>query len=219
MQGSETVFQTLVRKYDDWERKPEGDPPAQVLFRSKQYGYTAVVDRFRKLKYTSVVFPDEGTPQRTALVANLPPSRAYGLFAVTQAISAKILKITGTMPAPYIDGKPPEGRTVPVSHIEGFGVADHPHIVLFPGKRGEGKRLYEADVPQPTPEELDEVWSTLLLTGSDKEALELQLEALHAVAPLLDAPTLSTEKIQNVESFILDGFRASYSMSSDRSFR
>ena len=102
MQGSETVFQTLVRKYDDWERKPEGDPPAQVLFRSKQYGYTAVVDRFRKLKYTSVVFPDEGTPQRTALVANLPPSRAYGLFAVTQAISAKILKITGTMPAPLL---------------------------------------------------------------------------------------------------------------------
>jgi hypothetical protein len=184
---SETVFQKVSREYDEWTGTgSQGRPPARLAF-----GHPDVrvwVDPFRKLPGTVVVVPREGTPGKDAYLHDLPAHRLDQMSRVRVAFGRKMLAITGVRP---------------IEHVEGYGVPDHAHVVMFPAARGEGRALYES-VERPGAEELEAELDTTLalygMRGEEAAGLRQRLTVLASMAILLDAPRLPQGTTEAVAS-------------------
>jgi hypothetical protein len=105
------------------------DNPEEHLFLSKRHGVMAAVDTFPRMPLQSVVATQYGTPGQPAHFNLLPQPVKRKLLEVADAIGAKILS-----------NCTPDQRAI--THIEGYGINDHPHIVLFAAERKQGAELY-----------------------------------------------------------------------------
>ena len=108
------------------------DNPDELLFRSDTHRVFAAVDAFPRLPYQCVVAPFYGNPGKPAHFNNLDPQLQMKLFLVASAIGQKVLRhCTDQQRA--------------VTHIEGFGITDHPHILVFAAERKQGANLYTGE--------------------------------------------------------------------------
>ncbi|MDX1766204.1 MAG: hypothetical protein R3313_04605, partial [Candidatus Saccharimonadales bacterium] len=99
------------------------------IFRSERHQVMAIADIAPRLPLQVVVAHRSGYPGRDVGFSDLSTLHKRKLNEVAGAVGEKMAKhIT-------------EGQRV-ITHSEGFGVPDHPHIVLFAAARKEGERLY-----------------------------------------------------------------------------
>lgn len=116
---TQTVFEKAWRK----------DDSGLYLFRSEKHEVMALADPFPKLSLQTVIAPSEGLKGENVHFNTLPRSARRKLHEVSDAIGEKMATHLG-----------PNERVV--THIEGFGVPDHAHIVMFAAERKEGEALY-----------------------------------------------------------------------------
>lgn len=170
---AETLFQRVFREYDEWEMSGQRGPrPSRVAFRHPDV--SALVDPFRKLPGTIVVIPKEATPDAEHHLADLPPSRRMQLALVCQEFGKKIIEHAGVRA---------------IEHVEGYGVPDHAHIVIFPAAKGEGKALYEkVGLPeQPALDnELDNTLEQFGIVSVEAEILRRKLDLVGCASPMFD---------------------------------
>lgn len=178
---AETLFQGLWREYDEWHAAGAlGKAPSRLAFDHRDV--RAWVDPFRKLRGTVVVVPREGTPGVDAFVHDLPDHRQDQMTRVRNALTRKMLTVTGLRP---------------IEHVEGYGVPDHAHFVLCPAARGAGSALYER-VELPEEAELNETLAQFGVYGTEAAHLGRRLDALEDMTILLDESQLPWETVQAV---------------------
>ena len=107
--------------------------PDEHLFMSERHGIMAAVDTFPRLALQSVVAPRYGTPGTPAHFNLLPRPLKRKLFEVADAVAEKILHNCD-----------PNQRTT--THIEGNGVKDHAHIVVYASEPKQGADLYTGEI-------------------------------------------------------------------------
>lgn len=90
----------------------------------------AVADPYAKFPLHTVVAPRDGNMDEEVHFSDLPDATRRLLHVLADAVGEKIKQHCK-----------PEQRVI--THIEGFGIPDHAHIVLFAAERSEGRQLYE----------------------------------------------------------------------------
>ena len=158
--GELTVFEKTMQNYADWTG--EGEAPAYPLYEGLEY--VALVDRFPKFDGQVVIFPSHGQPGQETAPYNLPPSLRLGMDYLTHVIQTRM------------SSRYPKGRII--RHEEGFAVPDHPHVVLFPAQRGEGKKLYEPSQFEPDKSYYRETQRLLQLESDQKRIVDEKLKRL-----------------------------------------
>ncbi|HWZ66074.1 MAG TPA: hypothetical protein VNX65_04795 [Patescibacteria group bacterium] len=99
------------------------------IFKSEKHGVMARPDLFPKFNLQVVVTPRNGSPGNLVRFSDLPRSTRLKLHMVADEVEEQIAEHCG-----------PDQRVI--THVEGFSVGDHPHVVLFRAERREGERLY-----------------------------------------------------------------------------
>lgn len=113
--------------------EPIWDQPDGPLFKSERHGVMVFADAFPRLPLQVVVATQYGTPGHEVHFSQLPRITRRRMHEVADAVEEKI----------FAECEP--GQRV-ITHTEGFGVPDHPHIVLFAGERKQGESLYSGPV-------------------------------------------------------------------------
>src|SRR5687768_7611405 len=96
--------------------------PDEHLFRSERHEIMAAVDTFPKMPLQAVVAPRTGYKGQQAHFNLLPHPVKRKLLEVADAVGSKILQQCSI-------------NQRAITHIEGYGVEDHPHIVLFAAEK------------------------------------------------------------------------------------
>ena len=97
----------------------------------------AMPDGFPKFPDQIVIIPAAGFPDRdTASFHDLPLSTQMAMIAVQAAFQKKMESFSGV---PGVRG---------IIRVDGFAVPNHPHIVMFPGLRGESTAYTEPTRPK-----------------------------------------------------------------------
>jgi len=109
------------------------------LFRSDEYNVIALADPYPKLPLQMVIAPSEGSAGMNVHFAELPRSMKRRLHEVSDAFGEKMLTVLSQDQRAIVDEV--SGQE-PHVHIEGFGIRDHAHIVMFGAERRQGERLY-----------------------------------------------------------------------------
>ncbi|HET8709532.1 MAG TPA: hypothetical protein VFL85_04625, partial [Candidatus Saccharimonadales bacterium] len=147
-----TVFEKV------WQQDPDTH-----LFHSEDHGVMAVADAFPKLPLQLVVAPKHGSDMEQAAFEDLPVFTRLVLHTVADAMQAKIRRYCTL-------------GQMPVRHIEGRGVPNHPHIVLFAGEKGQGKDLYTGQLLGQTA--VRSTMQSLRLLHNERAELNAQLDQL-----------------------------------------
>lgn len=141
------------------------DKPEEHLFRSEKHGVMAAADRFPKLRLQSVIAPKEGASGQEASIYSYPEEMQLKLFVVASALGRKMLDNC-------VDGE----RVI--THIEGFNIPNHPHIVMFAAVRNAGVGLYS---PGPQSEvflnsRFEDTLEVMRFTPVEAKELEARLD-------------------------------------------
>jgi diadenosine tetraphosphate (Ap4A) HIT family hydrolase len=155
-----TVFEQTMRNYADWSG--EGDAPAYPIYESSDF--VALIDRFPKFIGQVVIFPSHGTPGENVAPYDLPPVISLGIDYLSRKVQSRMSKVF------------PSSRII--RHEEGFAVPDHPHVVLFPAARGDGKKLYEPSLLKPDDAYFKEAQRQLRLEDEQKKLIDERLKRL-----------------------------------------
>jgi hypothetical protein len=138
--------------------------PDEHLFVSRRHHVMAAVDAFPRLPLQAVVAPQFGTKGKPAHFNALPPEMRRKLHEVADTVGGMIMQ------------RCEEGQRA-MTHIEGFGVSDHPHIVLFAAEQGQGANLYDKTVKLGN-SAVEHALNILRLTEDEAAALERRLDKL-----------------------------------------
>lgn len=155
-----TVFERTMQNFADWTG--EGEAPAYPVYEGDNY--VALVDRYPKFAGQVVVFPSRGNPGQETAPYDLPAPVRLGMDYLTHVVQGRMKSIY------------PTGRII--RHEEGFAVPDHPHVVLFPAHRGEGRKLYEPSEISPDEAYFREAQRLLRLETDQKKIVDERLQRL-----------------------------------------
>lgn len=118
-------------------------PNTHFLFKSEKYGLMIVADTMPKFTYQVVVAPSSGSAENDAHFYRLPLAVRQALHLLADAVALKILELSSQQATKELRDDAIDSDDRVVTHIEGFAVRRHPHIVVFGGvERGESKRLH-----------------------------------------------------------------------------
>lgn len=154
-----------MRNLDDWSG--EGSAPAYPIYEtddSSPLQVVALVDRFPKFFGQVVLFPRQGSPGEQVAPYDIAPAESLGLDYLARTVQSRMSEVF-------------KGRRI-IRHEEGFAVPDHPHIVLFPAKRGRGVRLYEPSLFKPDDRYFSAVQRKLRIAGQEKAKIDDRLKRL-----------------------------------------
>lgn len=140
------------------------DNPDEHLFISERHGVMAAVDAKPRLPLQSVIAPQHGTPGKPAHFNLLPTPTKLKMLEVADTLGRKMLQHCA-----------PQQRAM--THIEGFGVADHAHIVMFAAERGQGADSYNTAI-NLGPIAVQHTIDVLRFTPVESAALEARLDAI-----------------------------------------
>lgn len=155
-----TIFEQTMQNYAKWSG--QGDAPAYPVYESDDY--VALVDRYPKFIGQVVVFPHAGRPGENVAPYDLPTGTRIGLDYLSHVVQSRM------------SSQFPRGRII--RHEEGFAVPDHPHVVLFPAERGQGKRLYEPSDFQPDTDYFKYTQRLLKIEEEQKKIVDERLKWL-----------------------------------------
>lgn len=155
-----TVFEQTMLNFADWSG--EGDAPAYPVYEGEDY--VALVDRYPKFVGQVVVFPQEGRPGEDIAPYDLPARTRLGLDYLSHVVQSRMRT------------RFPQGRIV--RHEEGFAVPDHPHVVLYPAQRGEGRKLYEPSGFEPDTRYFKTTQQLLKIEEDQKKIVDARLKKL-----------------------------------------
>ena len=162
-----TVFEQTMQDFDNWSG--EGEAPAYPLYSGN---VVALVDRYPKFPGQVVIFPRNGLPGQDVGLYDLPVHERLGVDLVADTI-ARQMHIAF------------EGVRI-IRHDEGYAIPDHPHTVLLPAARGEGKGLYEPSTFKPSGEYFSDMRTLLELTPQQQEILDSKLARIALEATVFD---------------------------------
>ena len=146
-----TIFERVWRNTDEH------------LFLSERHGIMAAVDTFPRLPLQSIVATRVGTKGVPAHFNLLPRPLKRKMFEVADAVGEKILQHCS-----------PAQRAI--THIEGYGVSDHPHIVLFAAERKQGTDLYAGESLGPIA--VQHTLEAIRFNPAEAEELEARLDEI-----------------------------------------
>jgi diadenosine tetraphosphate (Ap4A) HIT family hydrolase len=138
--------------------------PDEHLFLSERHGVMAAVDAFPRMPLQSVVAPQFGTKGQASHFNLLPTVTKRKLLEVADAVGQKILQHCT-----------PEQRVI--THIEGYGIDDHAHIVLFAAERKQGANLYIGETLGPIA--VQHTLETIRFSPTEAEQLEARLDDIN----------------------------------------
>lgn len=143
---------------------------APFLYKNETIGVGILADAFPKFPDQVVIIPRDGLAKNEkASISDLDPKIALAMFCLMQFMSEKMASFSGL------------SGVRAVTHIEGFAVPNHPHMVMFPALRGESQELHKPsrynseDVRKLL---VERTLKNLALTKQEKEVLDTQLGLL-----------------------------------------
>ncbi|MBC7581866.1 hypothetical protein H7097_03305 [Aeromicrobium sp.] len=165
----QTKFEAEWQRVKREQFEVPGKPKIRPVFFSPDHGIMAALDPFPKFTDQFMVAPATGTPGKRAYFHDLAPTDRQKLHYVADAIGEVLLRRNVDLDL-KVEAEP--SHRSPVEHIEGHGIPDHPHIVVFGAFRSEGGRLYGHEPYHDSTPVLPDLSSEAL----DKTALYYSLE-------------------------------------------
>ena len=156
---SATIFEKVWR-----------DPTSPFLYKNEEVGVGIVADAFPKFPDQVVLIPRDGvTGNEKASISDLSLKTRMGLVSLMSCLDKKMSTFSGV----------PEVRAI--SHVEGFAVPNHPHIVMFPALRGESIDFFKPS--RHADEEVRKMLvartlKNLALTDVEKAKLDKELRSI-----------------------------------------
>jgi len=140
------------------------DKPDEHLFLSQRHGIMAAIDTYPRMPLQCVVAPTVNDANVEGHFNRLPSGMRQKMHEVADTLGEKVLACCTS------------GQR-PITHIEGFGVADHPHIVVFAAERGQGADLYTGANLGPVA--VQHTLEVMRFTLEEATELEARLDQIH----------------------------------------
>ena len=113
------------------------NPDEQPIYRSNKHGVGIYPDAFPKFPDQVLIMPARGFPERQfASLHDLDLHTQLALTVLQTIVQRRMESFSG------VDG------VRGIVRVDGFAVPNHPHIVMFPGLRGESSDYTQPPRPQ-----------------------------------------------------------------------
>lgn len=164
----QTVFQRTMEELHAWDGN--GEPSAYPLYNGDSV--VALLDKFPRFPGQVVIFPVQASPGSNASMFDLRTHVRLSVDLVAHTMGQRMQQV-------FWDKRI-------IRHDEGYAVPDHPHTILFPAKRSEGRKLYEASAFKPPDGYFSGMQEQLRLSDLQKRTLDSKIAVLALNATLLD---------------------------------
>ena len=146
------------------------NPDSPFLYKNEEAGVGILADVFPKFPDQVVLIPRDGMPKNNnASMSDLDLKTQMGISCLISCMDEKMSIFSGV----------PEARAI--THIEGFAVPNHPHVVMFPALRGESIDFFKPS--RHTDEEVRQMLvartlKNLALTKEEKNGLDEEIQRI-----------------------------------------